>query len=107
MSAFMIVTVSISDRDRFLSGYAPAAALLVEEFGGRYLLRGPISDTLEGEPVSNGSVVVSEWPDRETALKFWNSDAYRDVKTLRDGICDARVVIVDSVTSPDLNQVGV
>ena len=35
---YMIVFVSIHDREKFLSGYAPAAAKLVEQFGGRYIL---------------------------------------------------------------------
>ena len=41
MTAYMIVTAKVHDRDRFIQGYGMAAGALVEQFGGRYVLRGP------------------------------------------------------------------
>ena len=93
---YMIVFVSIHDRDKFLSGYAPAAASLVEQFGGRYVLRAQGGQTLEGAIPDGSSAVISEWPDREAALRFWNSPEYQEAKTLREGICDAHVALIDA-----------
>lgn len=39
MPAYMIVHATLTDRKQFIAGYAPAAAALVEQFGGRYVLR--------------------------------------------------------------------
>jgi uncharacterized protein (DUF1330 family) len=99
MSAYMVITVSISDRDKFLGGYAPAAAALVDKFGGRYVIRAPVAEILEGDVPAVTSDVISEWPDKATALAFWNSDEYQSVKTLREGISDATVVIVETPNS--------
>jgi uncharacterized protein (DUF1330 family) len=91
----MIVMANIRDRERFLSGYAPAAAALVEKFGGRYVLRGRGGAVLEGGLADGQSAIISEWPDRASALKFWNSPEYAAAKKLRDGLADCQVVLVD------------
>ena len=96
MAAYMIVTASIRDRAAFLSGYAPAAAALVERFGGRYALRAPGGTVLEGEGDDSVSVVISEWPDRAAALAFWNSPEYAEAKRLREGLADCRVLLIEA-----------
>jgi uncharacterized protein (DUF1330 family) len=45
-------------------------------------------------------MVVSEWPDRAAAEIFWNSDAYAEVKKLREGIADCQVVLIESAQMP-------
>jgi uncharacterized protein (DUF1330 family) len=39
-------------------------------------------------------VVVSEWPSRTSALAFWNSPEYAEVKKLREGLADVEVILV-------------
>ena len=92
MSAYLVITARIHDRAAFMSGYGPAAAALVERFGGYYLARGP-ADALEGEQ-DGLSVVLSEWPDKDAALTFWNSPDYAAIRTLRHGIADCTVLLV-------------
>jgi uncharacterized protein (DUF1330 family) len=95
MPAYMIITAKIADRDAFIAGYGKAAAELVARFGGRYVLRAPGAELLEGSFGERASVVISEWPDREAARRFWNSPEYADVKTLRDGLAECQVLLVD------------
>jgi len=99
MAAYMIVFAKVHDRDAFLKGYAPAAARLVEQFGGHYIVRAQGAEVLEGDLESGASVVISEWPDREAIRRFWTSPEYREAKKLRDGIANVDVTIVD--TLPD------
>lgn len=96
MPAYMIVLAKIHDRDAFMNGYGPAAARLVEKFGGRYLLRAPGGLLLEGVIADGQSAVISEWPDREAALRFWNSPEYAEVKKLRATIADCQVVLFEA-----------
>ena len=93
---YMIVTCAIHDRERFISGYGAAARQLVHQFGGRYLLMAAGAEALEGDFGDGASVVISEWPDRSTVQRFWNSPEYAEAKKLRDGIADVQVVIVDA-----------
>jgi uncharacterized protein (DUF1330 family) len=99
MSAYMIVTAAISDRDAFIAGYGAAAAALIPQFGGEYLLRGPGAECLEGSFGEGASMVISKWPDREAARAFWNSHEYVEVKKLREGLADVQVLLIDG---PDL-----
>lgn len=97
MSAYMIVFAKIHDRDAFLRGYAPAASQLVTKFGGKYLLRAQDAEVLEGPLKTGMSVVISEWPDRETIKRFWNSREYARAKALRKDIADVDVIIADQL----------
>jgi uncharacterized protein (DUF1330 family) len=94
MTAHLIITAKIHDREAFMTGYGPAAAKLVAQFGGTYLIRAPGGEVLEGDLPQGLSVVVSEWPDRAAAKAFWDSPDYAAIRTLRHGIADCTVVLV-------------
>jgi uncharacterized protein (DUF1330 family) len=92
----MIVIAKIADRDAFINGYGTAAAKLVAQFGGKYVLRGPGAELLEGDFGDGASMVISEWPDKAAVHAFWNSPAYAEVKKLRDGIADVQVIVIEA-----------
>lgn len=96
MPAYMIVTAQVHDRQAFIDGYGKAAAALVAQFGGRYLLRGPGAQLLEGDFGDGGSVVISEWPDQAAALAFWNSPEYARAKALRAELADVQVLLIEA-----------
>lgn len=99
MPAYMIVTAAIRDRDAFIAGYGAAAAALIPQFGGEYLLRGPGAECLEGSFGEGASMVISKWPDRAAIRAFWNSPEYAEAKKLREGLADVQVLVIDG---PDL-----
>jgi uncharacterized protein (DUF1330 family) len=94
--AYMIVTAKIADRDAFINGYGAAAAKLVAQFGGKYVLRGPGAELLEGSFGDGASMVISEWPDKDAAKAFWNSPEYVEAKKLREGIADCQVLLIEA-----------
>jgi uncharacterized protein (DUF1330 family) len=101
MTAYLIVTAAIADREAFFrSGYAGAAAELTERFGGQYLLRAPGAELLEGEFGDGASVVLSRWPDKQTAKRFWNSPEYAEVKKLRENVGECQVLLIEA---PDIS----
>ncbi len=93
---YMIIIGDIYDRDRFLSGYASVVPALVEQFGGRYVLKGAGGQFIEEAWCEHPSALVSEWPDRATALRFWHSDEYAEAKRLREGVGRFQVMLIDS-----------
>lgn len=96
MPAYMIVTAKIADREAFIAGYGAAAGALVEKFGGRYVLRAPGAELLEGGFGAGASMVISEWPDKGAARAFWESPDYAAVKKLREGIADCQVLLIEA-----------
>ena len=96
MPAYMIVTARIADRDSFINGYGKTAAALIERFGGRYVLRGPGAELLEGGWGDGASMVISEWSDKEAARTFWNSPEYAEARKLRAGVADCQVLLIEA-----------
>ncbi|MEL7028346.1 MAG: DUF1330 domain-containing protein [Pseudomonadota bacterium] len=96
MPAYLIVVAKISDRDKFIQGYGKTAGALTEKFGGKYVLRGPGAELLEGSFGDGASMVISEWPDKESAHRFWNSPEYAEAKKLREGVADCQVLLIEA-----------
>jgi uncharacterized protein (DUF1330 family) len=96
MPAYMIIAAKIADRDSFINGYGKAAAVLVAQFGGQYVLRAPGAEMLEGSFGDGASVVISLWPDKDAARRFWNSPEYGEVKKLREGVADCQVLLIET-----------
>ena len=99
MSAYLVISAQIRDRERFLAGYAPRATALTARFGGEYVLRAPGAEVIEGRH-PGGSMVISKWPDRAAALAFWGSPEYAEVRKLREGIAECQVLLVDEAAAP-------
>lgn len=95
MPAYMIIACRIHDREKFISGYGKAVPSLVKKFGGEYVVVAPGAELLEGTLEGYGSIAISRWPDKAAARRFWNSDEYAEVKSLREGLADAEVLLVE------------
>ena len=93
---YMLITAKIHDRDAFIAGYAQATAPLVEKFGGRYVMRAPGAELLEGEFGQGASIAISEWPDKEAAKAFWTSPEYAEAKKLREGCAICHVTVIEA-----------
>jgi uncharacterized protein (DUF1330 family) len=90
----MIITARVLDRPVLLE-YAKATAALVEQWGGRYILRTRDAELLEGPFGEGAGVLIIEWADRPAARAFWDSQAYAELKALRAGKADVQVLLVE------------
>jgi len=79
-----------------MEGYQLVVGPLIEAYGGRYVFMGSDASVLEGSWSSGGGCVISEWPDRAAALRFWNSVEYAAAKPLREGTGKFQVVLFDA-----------
>ncbi len=95
MPAYMIVTVRIRDRTRFIEEYGKPTAALIEKFGGSYVLRGPGCQSYEGDRADGLSAVVSKWPSKAAIDQFWHSAEYQPLKAIRQEFSDADVQVVE------------
>jgi uncharacterized protein (DUF1330 family) len=90
---YVIGDVSVHDPERY-KDYTARTESTLEPFGGRFIVRGPEVQQLEGE-WSAGRVVVIEFPDRESAQGWWDSDAYEAIKPIRREASTGNLILVD------------
>ena len=71
-------------------------ASTIAAYGGRYIVRGGASETLEGawDPKR---IVILEFPDRTAAKAWWSSHAYSPVKAIRQAAARTELIAIDGV----------
>lgn len=87
MAAYIVATVTIHDPAKFAE-YGKKIAGLSEQYGGEYLVRGAVTDVLEGEASPGERVVVSRFPTAEAARAYLASADYTTAVQLRAGAAD-------------------
>jgi uncharacterized protein (DUF1330 family) len=63
--------------------YVAKVTAIVERRGGRYLARSSQIHKLEGERAPPQVLVIIEWPSKEVADEFYESDEYRPFRESR------------------------
>jgi uncharacterized protein (DUF1330 family) len=104
MSAYLIARVDVQDWDRYRE-YMRHTPRVIANFGGRFIVRGGETITVEG-PQETRRLVVIEFPSFSQAKAFYESGEYRRIKEFRDGAGAAQFVIVDGYSLDDWNKVA-
>jgi uncharacterized protein (DUF1330 family) len=76
MKYYVVAEIDITDQS-WVAAYVENVTKLVEQHGGRYLARTSTTDKLEGERRAPQLMVIIEWPSKEVAESFYQSDEYR------------------------------
>jgi uncharacterized protein (DUF1330 family) len=79
---YAVAELDVTD-PTWVEAYVPAVTKLVEQFGGRYLARTSTVEKLEGARPAPQVFLVIEWPSREAAIEFYESEAYRPYRERR------------------------
>ena len=98
MAAYFIVNLDIRDAERFET-YRQQVAPLVEQHGGRYLVRGRELHPLEGD-LGLKRLVVLEFPSLEAVRGFYSSAEYAPLLRLRQESAASDIVLVEGWTPP-------
>jgi uncharacterized protein (DUF1330 family) len=95
---WMSLRIQIHDTDK-MAAYAAEAGPAIAAGGGKFLARGGRAKTLEG--YEQGRVVIIEFPDFDTALKTYHSDAYQAAKAhIKGGAVERDTFIVEGIEDP-------
>jgi uncharacterized protein (DUF1330 family) len=93
MPAYAIVLVDVTDQEQY-SKYTQSTPAVIAQFGGKFLVRGGKTTTLEGEEEKR-RVVVIEFPSSEQAQSFYDSEEYQRVRKLRSGAATMMFIVAD------------
>ncbi|MDZ7710440.1 MAG: DUF1330 domain-containing protein [Roseovarius sp.] len=94
MSAYIIGRINITDPQDY-AAYAEQTEALAEKYGGRFLVKGGAQTVIEGNCPDRHVIIA--FPDRQTALDWYNSDEYRRILPLALSSSSRDLVIVDGV----------
>ncbi|HEX6539479.1 MAG TPA: DUF1330 domain-containing protein [Candidatus Dormibacteraeota bacterium] len=98
MSAYVIVEFTVKDSETYREKYAPIAGQTATEHGGEPFAGGPW-EVLDGDGSLTSGVLV-RFPDRETALGWYNSPEYQQLIEVRGVAMDARFSLLDGLAAP-------
>lgn len=93
MPAYIIARVEVTDWERYRQ-YTKATPEVIGRYGGKFIVRGAESVTLEGEPEKRRLVII-EFPTLERAKEFYHSLEYTQVKGLRAGAAVGQFLAVE------------
>jgi len=94
MAVYMIAEIKVNDPEGF-EAYREAVPATIAQYGGKYLVRGGTVAPLEGDWASR--IVVLEFPDLETAQRWYKSPEYSAIKGGRTSASDGRMVLVEGI----------
>ena len=95
MSAYVVVQVDVKDPVRY-EAYKKMVPPSLEKFGGRFLVRGGRTHTLEGGWAPKRFVMV-EFPSVEQAKAWWDSPEYRAARDLRWATAQSQMIIAEGI----------
>ncbi|MGV0680606.1 MULTISPECIES: DUF1330 domain-containing protein [Mycobacteriaceae] len=95
MTALVIARIRVTDTEKY-EAYKPLSKMAIEQFGGRYLVRGAEPITLEGES-EDVRLVIVEFDSVEAAVGFYDSAEYRRAREARNGAADTVIEVLQGV----------
>ena len=92
---YAIVETDVTNVEAFAREYLPAASKVIAEAGGKFLLRGGRSVTVEGAPPKRLSIV--EFETFEQAKAMFDSDPYKAASEIGHKYATFRITVVEGL----------
>jgi uncharacterized protein (DUF1330 family) len=93
MSAYVIAEVEITDPAGY-EEYRRRVSATIAQYGGRYLVRGGASETLEGDWQPR-RLVVLEFSSMAQARAWYDSAEYREARAIRHRCSRGDAILVE------------
>lgn len=95
MSAYLVAHITVTDPAAF-ERYRDVVPAVIEQYGGRYLVRGGNIEVLEGE-WSTPRLVIIEFDDMAQASRFYHSPEYQEILPLRLAASEGSAALVEGI----------
>ena len=97
MAAYIIAEIEVKNPDKY-SQYRDEVPKTVNQFGGRYIIRGNNIVPLEGDWEPERLVVI-EFPDMASLKRWYESDKYKSIRNMRITSTSSKVIAIDGAWS--------
>ena len=95
MPAYVLAEIEVTNPEGYKE-YAKAVPATIEQYGGRFLVRGGKVHVLEGEWPERRRVII-EFPSVEAAKRWWDSTEYEKPKAMRRANSKGRLLMLEGV----------
>jgi uncharacterized protein (DUF1330 family) len=95
MAAYVIVDVEVMDPAAY-EEYKLRVPATLAAFGGRFLVRGGKTETLEGDWAPK-RLVILQFDSMERAKEWWRSEMYSAAKEIRYRTANSRMIVAEGV----------
>ena len=93
MTYYVVAELNVSD-DRWVPSYIEEVSRMVEHHGGRYLVRTPKIEKIEGDRQIPQIFIIIEFPSKESATTFYSSVEYQPyLKARKEGASTEMVLV--------------
>jgi uncharacterized protein (DUF1330 family) len=93
MAAYVLAEVEVTNPEGYKE-YTAHVPATIARYGGRFLVRGGASEAIEGDWPRIRRVIL-EFPDMETAKRWWNSPEYEKAKAMRLANSKGRLILLE------------
>ena len=95
MAAYVLANITITDPLGY-EEYKRLVGPTLQEYGGRFVVRGGAVDVLEGD-WQPGRLVLLEFPSAERARAWWSSPGYEEARRIRQATSHGTLLILEGV----------
>ena len=95
MKVYLIAHIEVTNPE-LMEKYRELVPKIVAKYQGKYLVRGGDSEILEGDYFKH-RIVLLEFPSRQQANTFYNSEDYAPLKMLRIEAGNNSSVLVEGI----------
>lgn len=96
MTAYIIGQMEIHSRS-WMEEYFAKIPEVVASHKGVFRVRGGNPERLEGDKALPDAAFIIEFPDRDHATSFWNSDAFQSLAVLRRSGSTLNAILTDAL----------
>lgn len=95
MAAYIVVDVEVTDPEEYRT-YAQQTQATIEKYGGKFIVRGGQTETIEGD-WRPGRFVILEFPSAEQARTWYSSPEYTAIIGIRHHAANSRMILAQGV----------
>jgi len=94
--AYIVAELKVRDTEA-MARYRPLSQAAVEQYGGRFVVRGGASEILEGKWSPPERMVIVEFDSVEQAKCFYHSPEYQAARTVRENAAEMNMLLIAGV----------
>lgn len=93
---YLIAEAKVHDAEVY-ERYKLQSLAAVEQYGGRFIVRGGAADVLEGKWTPPSRMVIVEFDSPEQAKRFYDSPEYQAARQVRENAAEMNMLVISGV----------